>query len=199
MLPHSFEEGRLLLMRCLKVRDARTYAHCINVGTYCHLFGVSLGLVEQACQQLHLAGLLHDIGKIGVADAVLYKPSRLTSEEFGEVQRHAALATEVLQPLPLPPEVRSAIYHHHERWDGQGYPGKLAGTRIPLFARIIALCDTWDAMVRDRPYQLRRTPQEASDEILRNKGTQFDADLADHFLTRTLSLVQSGALPVLSG
>jgi HD-GYP domain-containing protein (c-di-GMP phosphodiesterase class II) len=142
------------------------------------VIGANLGLSEERIARLRLAGLLHDVGKIGVPDAILNKPAKLTDSEYEQIQRHSLLGFEIVDAAGLPEEARW-VRHHHERIDGRGYPDRLSGQEIPLESRIILVADAFEAMTSDRPY--RRAPglQFAVAELRRGAGTQFDADVVD--------------------
>jgi HD-GYP domain-containing protein (c-di-GMP phosphodiesterase class II) len=170
------------LVSAMEAKDAYTRGHSERVARFACRLGQELGLGEEACQQLNLMGLLHDIGKIGVRDAVLQKPGRLTEEEFAEIKRHPDLASAILHELESLHEVMPGVEHHHERYDGQGYPDALAGEQIPLTARILAVADAYDAMTSDRPYRTG-IPQAEAEAILRQGvGSQWDPDIVETFL-----------------
>jgi response regulator RpfG family c-di-GMP phosphodiesterase len=170
------------LVSAMEAKDAYTRGHSERVARFASRLGQELGLSEDACQQLNLMGLLHDIGKIGVRDAVLQKPGRLTEDEFAEIKRHPDLASTILHELESLHEVMPGVEHHHERYDGQGYPDALAGEQIPLTARILAVADAYDAMTSDRPYRTG-IPQAEAEAILRQgAGNQWDPGIVETFL-----------------
>lgn len=127
-------------------------------------------------------GLFHDIGKIGIPDAVLQKTTRLTDEEYDDIKNHPSIGAHILQPARIFEKIIPMVKHHHERYDGKGYPSGLKGEEIPLCARIVSLADSFDAMTSDRSYRPRFTLFKALEEIEECKGTQFDPDLADAFV-----------------
>jgi HD-GYP domain-containing protein (c-di-GMP phosphodiesterase class II) len=131
--------------------------------------------------QVHRCGTLHDVGKIGVPDAVLQKPGRLEPEEFRLMQTHSVLGEQIVSRVPQLAELLSGVRHHHERYDGRGYPDGLAGEAIPKIARYLAVADTFDAMTSDRPYRKGLPVETALAEIEANAGTQFDPMLARAF------------------
>ncbi|MEW5894349.1 MAG: HD domain-containing phosphohydrolase [Candidatus Omnitrophota bacterium] len=133
---------------------------------------------EQFFENLYIAGILHDIGKIGVPEMILNKPGRLTPEEYALIKRHPVDGVSILKDLPELEESIKGIRHHHERYDGGGYPDGLKGEEIPIIAAIIAVADTFDAMTTQRPYRPPSTPKDTVEEIMRHSGTQFHPDAA---------------------
>jgi HD-GYP domain-containing protein (c-di-GMP phosphodiesterase class II) len=142
-----------------------------------------MGLSFKEVDDLRDAGLLHDIGKIGIPDAILLKPGRLTEAEFLKIKEHPAIGKKILEPVVSLADKVPLIFHHHERFDGKGYPTGLAGENIPLRARIIAVADAFDAMTSDRPYRTAMAFPEGLAELQRNKNTQFDARVVDAFVS----------------
>ncbi|MBV9256764.1 MAG: HD domain-containing protein, partial [Ktedonobacteraceae bacterium] len=134
----------------------------------------ALGLEQFQISRIGMAALLHDIGKVAIPDELLQKSDRLTSHERRLLREHPELGAQILEASPFLHDLIPAVHHHHERWDGNGYPDRLAQEDIPLAARIIAVAEAYDAMVRDYPYQSSRTPTEALSELARCSGTQFD-------------------------
>ena len=164
----------LTLAEALDIRDARTAQHSATVGRYAEAMARQLGLEPARVERIRLAGVLHDIGKIGIADAVLHKPGPLEHEEWAEIRKHPEIGARLLS-MPGLEDLRGWVLAHHERIDGRGYPHGLRGQQIPLEARIIAVADALEAMTADRPYS-RGVPVEAAlAELRRNAGTQFDA------------------------
>ncbi len=141
----------------------------------------SMGMPKPALETLRVAALLHDIGKIGVPDSILTKPGKLTEEEFKAVRNHPLAGGLILRHAKHLVDLLPVILHHHERYDGRGYPEGLEGDRIPRLARIIAIADSFDAMTSDRSYREAMSPFAALDQIRTCKGTQFDPELADLF------------------
>ncbi len=148
--------------------------HAGRVMDYAMAMGEQLGLGFEAIEQLRFAGLLHDIGKTGVPEEILLKPSRLTAEEYAEVQRHAEIGASIVDEIEFLKSLTPIILHHHERWDGKGYPAGLAGDEIPLLARILAVADSFDAMTSERAYKPRLTIEQARLELESNAGTYYD-------------------------
>ena len=147
---------------------------------------------------VRIAGLLHDVGKIAVPDSVLRKPGRLNDDEFNIMQQHPVFGALIVKDVPNLPEVLGGIRHHHERFDGKGYPDKLRGEDIPLLGRLLAVPDCFSAMTTDRPYRKALTWSEAFSEIEKGKTTQFDPVMADAFL-EVMARIVSGEEPILIG
>ena len=161
------------LARAVDAKDAYTHSHCETVAELCALMAIDLGLSPESVAQVRLAGLLHDVGKIGISDAILKKPGRLTEEEYRTMQTHPALGAHIVSAAELDDEA-TWILHHHERLDGGGYPDGLAGHDVPLESRIIMVADAFEAITADRPYRDSRSAEEALEELNRHAGTQFD-------------------------
>ena len=164
-------------------RDPYTRGHSERVGRYGRQLAEAIGLDNHDCDRIYLSGLLHDVGKIGIPDAVLGKTGRLTEDEFNIVQRHPEIGARIIQTLPQLSDLMPGILHHHESFDGAGYPHGLKGDAIPLMGRILAVADAYDAMTSDRPYRLGM-PREKAVAILESRaGIQWDAELVRVFLT----------------
>ncbi|MFZ3172680.1 MAG: HD-GYP domain-containing protein [Carboxydocellales bacterium] len=170
------------LMVALDAKDKYTAGHCGRVTDYAITLGRHLGLTEQQITILEEASLFHDIGKIGVPELILNKKEALGNEEFEVIKKHPAIGADIIASTSTFKEHAIIVRHHHERWDGFGYPDQLKGEEIPLEARILAVADTYDAMTSDRPYR-SRMPREKAIKILREcVGTQFDPVIANKFL-----------------
>jgi HD-GYP domain-containing protein (c-di-GMP phosphodiesterase class II) len=141
-----------------------------------------LGLPRGEVARIELAARFHDIGKIGVREAVLHKPGPLTAEEYQHVKSHCELGARILRPVERFVPIRATVRHHHERHDGRGYPDGRRNGAVPLGARILAVCDAYDAMTSNRPYRPALSSQAAREEVRRCRGTQFDPQVADAFL-----------------
>ena len=181
-LEHS-ENVILTLAVAMESRDPYTRGHSTRVGDISKSFAAFLGFGVKVQQQLRKAGILHDIGKIGLSSGVLYKQGNLSVEEFEEIRRHTLIGEEICKPLISMRDALPAIRNHHERWDGEGFPDGLSGDRIPLFARLLSIADSFDAMVSRRPYREGRSVAMAL-EVLRferDKG-QWDPVLTSQFL-----------------
>ncbi len=163
------------LARAVDAKDAYTHSHCETVSELCGLIAQELGMGTLQIGGLRLAGLLHDVGKIGITDTILRKPGPLTDDEFTIMKTHTRLGHAIVSAAERPIEAEW-ILHHHERVDGSGYPDGLAGEQIPLESRIILVADAFEAITADRPYRMHRSADAAMVELERNAGTQFDRD-----------------------
>lgn len=166
----------------LDKRDPATEQHSQRVADYSALVCDRMGLPTDFHQTVVLAARIHDLGKIGIPDKVLFKPGRLNDEEWEIIKRHAPDGAEIVSGMKAYSAAVEIIRHHHERWDGKGYPDGLKGADIPLGARIVAVCDTYDAMISSRPYRTGIEQSTVLEEIRRQAGAQFDPDVARAFL-----------------
>ena len=166
------------LARAVDAKDSYTRSHCQTVSQLAATIAVELGFTGERLGRMRLAGLLHDVGKIGVPDAILNKPAKLTDGEYAVMQRHATLGCEIVRAADMPVEARW-VRHHHERFDGRGYPDGLAGDDIPLESRIVLVADAFEAMTSDRPYRKAPGAEFAVGELRRHAGTQFDPEVVD--------------------
>ena len=169
------------LINAIEARDPYTKGHSTRVTRLVDLFLRKLGVVSQAGGKILLAAQLHDTGKMGIADGILNKPAGLSSDERHIMKTHPEVGYQILKPI-LPEEVLVAILHHHEHWDGTGYPMNLAGPDIPFGARIISIADAFDAMITDRKYRAGVAMKAALDEIGSRSGSQFDPELVPPFI-----------------
>lgn len=168
----------LNLAEVLELRDPRLASHSSAVARYAELLGAELGLPEPRCQRLRLAGLLHDVGKIGIADSIFQKPGPLSPAEWDEVRRHPELAGRILSSRELA-DVREWIWCRHEQLDGHGYPRGIEGDQVPLESRILAVAETYDALTSERPYRSALDHDGAMAEMSRYVGSQFDGAVLD--------------------
>jgi putative two-component system response regulator len=181
-LDHS-EDIILTLAIAMEARDPYTKGHSTRVSKLSAEFVSFLGIPQKNRDEMRKAGILHDIGKIGLSASLLLKPVALTEEELEAIKRHAVLGEEICRPLLSMRKILPAIRHHHERWDGSGYPDRLAGEEIPLMARVLSVVDAFDAMVSVRPYRDCKSPRKALEtmESEWHKG-QWDPELLGYFL-----------------
>jgi HD-GYP domain-containing protein (c-di-GMP phosphodiesterase class II) len=170
------------ILHALDCKDHYTYGHSMRVTYYSLVLGRELGFSKEELYDLELSALFHDIGKIGVPDKVLLKPARLTEEEFAEMKTHPSKSAEILEGFAPFEMVAKYAKHHHERYDGRGYPDALKGEEIPLFSRIILIADTFDAMTSTRPYRKGLPYEVAFSELKEFSGTQFDPQLVEKFV-----------------
>ncbi|MFQ5510278.1 MAG: HD domain-containing phosphohydrolase [Candidatus Krumholzibacteriia bacterium] len=170
------------LVRAIQARDPYTSGHSARVTRYCLLIAERLQLSTKEKQHLYLTSMLHDIGKIGIPDDLLNRPGKLSEEEIARVRDHVKVGASMLRALGEMHPIVPLILHHHEAYDGSGYPDGLKGQKIPLISRIVAVADTWDAMTSDRPYRKARTIEEAVAELKRCSGTNFDPKVVKVFL-----------------
>jgi diguanylate cyclase (GGDEF)-like protein/putative nucleotidyltransferase with HDIG domain len=166
-------------------KDRYTRHHSEEVTNIALSIASTLGLSEQSQRVLRVAGLLHDIGKIGVPDRILRKPGSLTDEEYAVIKQHSVLGDAIIAAVPDLDEIRAVVLSHHERYDGRGYPNGAKGDKIPLMARILAVADAYSAMVTDRPYRKALSNEEAIAELVAGRGSQFDPDCVDAFSKAT--------------
>ncbi len=170
------------LVRAIQARDPYTSGHSARVSRYCLLIAEKLKLTTKEKHHLYLTSMLHDIGKIGIPDDLLNRPGKLTEEEKLKVREHVSLGASMLKALGQMHPIVPLIRHHHEAWDGSGYPDGLKGENIPLVSRIVAVADTYDAMTSDRPYRKARSKGEAIDELRRCTGKNFDPKIVKAFV-----------------
>lgn len=180
---HQFAES---LGKAIDARDHFTMLHSEEVAILSHILALGMRLPPVQADRIHIAGHLHDVGKLGAPDRVLLKEGPLTTEEWGLIERHPVVGAEILLPVDYLAQsgIARMVLHHHERYDGGGYPAGLAGEAIPLGARVIALADSLSAMLQKRPYRPPLTFQQAEREICRNSGCQFDPQVVRAFLAR---------------
>ncbi len=171
------------LSALLDARDASTQGHSQRVVQYTLAIAHALGITNrEQLQIIHYGALLHDVGKIGVPDAVLRKPTTLTAEEWIEMRKHPEIGYQMLKNIDFLQKALPIVRYHHERWDGSGYPHGLTGAMIPLEARIFALADSFDALLSERPYKRGLTHEQAVARLVADRGTHFDPEVMDAFL-----------------
>jgi len=192
-----FEGAVRALVSAVDAKDPYTCGHSTRVAAMGKALAADFGLSHEAVDTVHMSGLLHDIGKIGVSDTVLRKPGKLTNEEFDEIKKHPELGYRILRGVPQFVEILPGVRYHHEAWDGSGYPAGLAGVEIPLIARILAVADSFDAMTSTRPYR-NGLPLAQVIEIFRiGSGKQWDPVIVSLLLQdrdRLTRMVEDGCL-----
>jgi HD-GYP domain-containing protein (c-di-GMP phosphodiesterase class II) len=171
-----------VLAETIEVKDPYMRGHARRVAYYSSLIAYRMHLSAEEHDHVRLAAFLHDLGKVGVPTDLLLRPSALSREERAIVQEHPAIGARLIRPLNIAAPVSEAIRHHHEWWDGTGYPDGLAGTDVPLVARVIGVADAFDAMSSDRPYRKALSRETAVSELRRYAGIQFDPDVVVEFL-----------------
>ncbi len=181
-LENAYMESIETLRRTVDAKDTYTRGHSDRVSEYSVLIGKTLGLSESDLNLLRLGGLFHDIGKIGVPDTILQKPDKLTDDEYSEIKNHPTIGAHILSNATIFKDIIPIVKHHHERFDGTGYPSKLAGENIPYLARIAAVADAFDAMTSKRSYRNSLDIDVVKSEFKNNMGTQFDPSIATIFI-----------------
>jgi putative nucleotidyltransferase with HDIG domain len=191
-LHHAFVGTVRALVSAVDFKDSYTASHSSLVAEYAAMTARALGLKSEEIEDIRMAAYLHDLGKIGVPDAVLRKPAALTPEEGRQMRRHPAIAAHILEDVPFSPRIKLAVRHNHERWDGTGYPDGLRGEEIPIEARILSVADAYEAMTSNRPYRHTLDHASAVAELRRHVRTQFDPRVANAFV-QALEHEQAGA------
>ena len=181
-LEQAYMESIETLRFTVEAKDTYTRGHSDRVSEYSVLIGKKLGLSDEDINNLKIGGLFHDIGKIGVPDSILLKNAKLTDDEYSEIKNHPSIGAHILSNATIFKDALPVVKHHHERYDGNGYPGKLKGEDIPYLARIAAVADSFDAMTSRRTYRGSMDLDFVKAEFQKCKGTQFDPSCADAFL-----------------
>jgi len=182
LLEKTHFETIMAFSDALEARDQYTAGHSRRVMEYSKSIGLRMKLDKQDIEDLKKSALLHDIGKIGIPDTILKKQTKLTHEEYAIIKSHPETGAAILKNIKSFKHLVPAVYHHHEQFDGEGYPHGVRGAEIPLHARIIAIADTFDAMTSSRSYRNALSFRTALSELERGKGTQFDPEIADIFI-----------------
>jgi len=181
-LEESSLEAIESLNATVDAKDPYTAGHSARVQRIALAVATELGVASERLDAVRFGGLFHDVGKIAVPDSILTKPGRLDDDEFEVIRRHPADGAGILAHFSRLREAVPLVRHHHERWDGNGYPDRLAGDAIPVEACVVGLADAWDAMTTDRPYRPAMSVEEATAELRRCRGTQFAPAVVDAFL-----------------
>ncbi len=185
IIRNSFLNAITSLAFALDAKDSYTNGHSVRVSDISVKVARELELPDEQVEKIRIAGLIHDIGKIGIPEMLLNKSGKLSDEEFRRIQAHSVIGEHILQPVVDDFEVLSMVRHHHERFDGRGYPDGLSQSQIPIGARILTVVDSYDAMTSDRPYRKALPLESVAGEIERNRGTQFDPFVVDAFMKIT--------------
>src|SRR5882672_10292871 len=189
----SVEQVVFSLAAAVEAKDSFTEKHTQRVGESARLMGEIMNLPEADLDALYSGGIVHDIGKIGVADSILLKPGPLDHEEQVRMHAHPIIGEGIVRPLRSGTSLLPIIRHHHEHFDGTGYPDRLRGAQIPRLARIVSVCDAYDALINDRPYRRGRSPEEAMAILYRGAGTQWDPEVVNLFGSQMPPVIGAGA------
>ena len=181
-LEQAYMESIQTIRYTVEAKDTYTRGHSDRVSEYSVLIGKKLGLSEEDLKRLKIGGLFHDVGKIGVPDNILQKEGKLSDDEYSEIKNHPTIGAHILSTASIFQDILPIVKYHHERYDGNGYPERLQGEKIPYLARITAVADTFDAMTSKRVYRDSIPLEQVIEEFKRCKGTQFDPQLADLFV-----------------
>jgi putative two-component system response regulator len=187
IIRESFLNSITSLAFALDAKDSYTNGHSERVAGISMIIGREINLSHELCEKIRIAGLIHDIGKIGIPESILNKSERLTESEFSIIKSHCEVGERILEPVVDDTDILKMVRHHHERFDGRGYPDGLSGKEIPVGARILALADSYDAMTTDRPYRKAMEPDEVIAEIERSKWSHFDPDIAEALIRMMIS------------
>ena len=181
-LEKAYLESIQTLRYTVEAKDTYTRGHSDRVSEYSILIGKKLGLSDADLKTLEIGGLFHDIGKIGVPDSIIQKTERLTDDEYSQIKNHPSIGAHILSNATIFKDIIPIVKHHHERYDGHGYPSQLKGEDIPYLARIATIADSFDAMTSKRTYRDSLPIEVVKEEFAKNRGTQFDPELTDVFL-----------------
>ncbi|MBR1555566.1 MAG: HD-GYP domain-containing protein [Oscillospiraceae bacterium] len=177
------QETSYALAEAIEAKDKYTHGHSSRVAQYSEMIAERAGKDEKERQNIYLAGLLHDVGKIGIPEGIINKDSKLTDEEYAIIKTHPVIGNQILRKITKNPSLSIGAHYHHERYDGRGYPEGLKGEEIPEIARIIAVADAYDAMTSKRSYRDTLPQQVVREEIVKGRGTQFDPQFAEIMLS----------------
>ncbi|MCF0114358.1 MAG: HD-GYP domain-containing protein, partial [Erysipelotrichaceae bacterium] len=179
----TLHETVTVLAAAVDAKDRYTNGHSLRVAQYARMIALRMGKSEEYAKNIYLHAILHDVGKIGIPDEIINKVGKLTDEEYNTIKTHSKMGYDILSEITSHPTLAQAARWHHERYDGKGYPDGLKGEEIPEFARIIAVADAYDAMSSNRSYRNYMTQEKIISEFERGRGTQFDPEIADIWLT----------------
>ena len=182
----SEEDDKKILLNTLSNKGLSHFCHSKRVGKLSKKIAKEMKLTKQQVKEVKLAALMHDIGKLSIDDSILNSKQRLTNEQYELIKKHTTVGYELLECSNDFLNLSKFVLEHHERWDGTGYPNKISGENISLPAGIIAVADSYDAMISDRPYRKALTKKQAREEIKRCAGSQFDPNIAKIFITKVL-------------
>jgi len=185
-------------IRAIEKREL-CYEHSLQVAILSTAIAEKMGFREQELELIKYAGLLHDVGKIGIPEAILRKPDLLTEEEWKIIRYHPQQSVEIIKPIKGLQQIQHWILYHHERWDGKGYPEGKRGEQIPIQSRILAVSDTYSAMVKDRPYRKALFDKDAREEIARVAGIQLDPKIVNVFLNLPINEINKIFLEIFKG
>lgn len=191
-LEEHYTETIEALVSALEARDPYTEAHAGRIRDTAVALSVAMKIPIEQRRAIRLGSILHDVGKIGISDSILLKPGALTDEEWAIMKTHPEIGERMLLSIDFLEPALPIVRHHHERWDGTGYPDRLAGVDIPIGARIVAVCDSFDAMTSDRPYRPAMSIEDACEELRRGTGTQFDPECVDLLIQMVADLDPAG-------
>jgi len=178
----EFLQVLTILTKLIEMKDSYTEGHSEQVSLWSEIISRKLGLSQKEQEEIKLAAKLHDIGKIGIPDRILKKPAKLSEEEYAEVRKHSSLGADLFSNIDSLKKISKIIKHHHEWYNGKGYPDGLRGEEIPVGSRIINVADAYQAMTSNRPYRKAFSKEKAIDELKRCAGTQFDPEIVRIFI-----------------
>lgn len=179
-LQHAHVDSIMALVGAVEAKDPYTRHHSLNVSSYAEALAQAIGLSDKDCELVKIAAMLHDVGKIGLPDSILTKPGPLTDVEYSLMKEHTVIGAAILKPVSFLNRVRPLVLHHHEWYNGKGYPAGLRGDQIPLGARILHVADAVDAMASPRTYKAAFPVERTITQLIDGRGQQFDPDIADH-------------------
>lgn len=186
----SAEKQVITLLKAIEAKDPYTRGHSEAVACYSTFLAQQVGLTHDEIEHLQIAAYLHDIGKVMIDRRILIKPGNLNHTEMLIIRKHPEIGYRILKSFSMPGSILDAVKHHHERFDGTGYPDKLFKYEIPIEARILAIADAFDAMTTCRPYREKRAVKHALDELLREQGRQFDSELVEVFIRKIIRTIK---------